>query len=402
MRNGQECEKEGRCYSGQCQKRSDQCKKFFGKTAKVNEECMEAANNKTRGDYSGNCGEMYLLRESFYECAAPTDYLCGKIQCEHGSATLQQLEYRDVDVRSRTVDGANCKYVDWRKSRDLAGTEMVWYEDRIPQGTPCGPESVCSYKRENIFKTYETFSECISLEELREQNEDYAPCPENCNGRGICNSRGNCHCDKPYGGRSCSDRGYGGSVDSGPMVRHVLDLNMVSYSVVFGLLFLIAFIVLVIYKFHFGRNISEICFYQPCPGKSAVARAKAAQQRNAEASQNLNRNRETTGKPASAASHDVFNQWGDNPNHNIAKSPPKRPKNPAEKHKPVYLQELQTKKPVAVQPTADPFAVSWGDSESEVPPISTDLKKKRAPPNPPAPPKDYETESAPPPLPKDY
>ena len=38
------------------------CKKFFGKAAKVNEECMEEANNKTRGDYSGNCGEMYLIR----------------------------------------------------------------------------------------------------------------------------------------------------------------------------------------------------------------------------------------------------------------------------------------------------------------------------------------------------
>ena len=125
-----------------------------------------------------------------------------------------------------------------------------------------------------------------------------------------------------------------------------------------------------------------------------MARAKAAQQRNAEASQNLNRNRETTGKPTS----DVFNPiWGDNPNQNqnIAKYPPKRPKKPAEK--PVYLQELKTKKPAA-----DPFAVSWGDSDSASSPISSDLKKKRAPPNPPAPPKDYETESAPPPLPKDY
>ena len=58
-RNGEKCEKEGRCYSGQCKKRSDQCKKFFGEKAEVNEACMESANNRTRGDYSGNCGEMY-------------------------------------------------------------------------------------------------------------------------------------------------------------------------------------------------------------------------------------------------------------------------------------------------------------------------------------------------------
>ena len=101
-----------------------------------------------------------------FRCALPRTKhapVLNKLQINLILAMLQQLEYRDVDVRSRTVDGANCKYVDWRQSRDLAGTEMVWYEDRIPQGTPCGTESVCSYKRENVFKTYETFSECISL-----------------------------------------------------------------------------------------------------------------------------------------------------------------------------------------------------------------------------------------------
>ncbi len=41
-------------------------------------------------------------------------------------------------------------------------------------------------------------------------------CPNNCNGNGICNSKGHCHCNKGYDPPDCEDWGVGGSVDSGP------------------------------------------------------------------------------------------------------------------------------------------------------------------------------------------
>jgi len=43
-------------------------------------------------------------------------------------------------------------------------------------------------------------------------------CANDCTGRGVCNSKGNCHCDDGYGGHYCEATGYGGSIDSGPAV----------------------------------------------------------------------------------------------------------------------------------------------------------------------------------------
>lgn len=45
--------------------------------------------------------------------------------------------------------------------------------------------------------------------------------PENCNGKGICNNVGNCHCVPGYGGIRCDIPGYGGSVNSGPATDKV-------------------------------------------------------------------------------------------------------------------------------------------------------------------------------------
>lgn len=43
-----------------------------------------------------------------------------------------------------------------------------------------------------------------------------AQCPNNCNGHGVCNSRGHCHCDMGYSPPHCDYPGPGGSEDSGP------------------------------------------------------------------------------------------------------------------------------------------------------------------------------------------
>ncbi|XP_059579173.1 disintegrin and metalloproteinase domain-containing protein 30-like [Alligator mississippiensis] len=39
---------------------------------------------------------------------------------------------------------------------------------------------------------------------------------EKCNGQGICNSNGNCHCDFGWAPPYCTEKGSGGSLDSGP------------------------------------------------------------------------------------------------------------------------------------------------------------------------------------------
>lgn len=42
-------------------------------------------------------------------------------------------------------------------------------------------------------------------------------CRGGCSGHGVCNSRGNCHCDAGYSPPDCSLPGLGGSVDSNVM-----------------------------------------------------------------------------------------------------------------------------------------------------------------------------------------
>lgn len=394
-RNGEKCEHSGRCLDGRCMKRSDQCKNFFGASAKVNEVCMEAANNRT-GDKTGNCGEYYsnnyYRRENFYDCQDSDDYLCGKIQCEKGSAVPQQIEFRDVDVVTRP--GTTCKYLDWSNSRGIAGTDSGFNTDRMALGTPCGEDSVCNTKYKNSLQSSDSISRCVPLSELWVADE-WGSCPNNCNGQGKCNSRGNCHCEKGYGGADCSKRGYGGSVDSGPMIRHVLDENMVMYSAIFGAILIILVISALVAKFHFGRNFVEICYYQPCPGKSRAGQFSQP------------------AKLTKTSSADPFNQSGrrpkidnsgDNSNLGIYMSMTVVPKSIPEKNisKPPARPPKPTTSQVRanltmIQPATDPFEVDWGSQAV--------IRPAPPPPKPPTPPKpDYVVSSAAPPapLPKDY
>lgn len=42
-------------------------------------------------------------------------------------------------------------------------------------------------------------------------------CPEGCNGNGVCNNKGHCHCMKGFAPPTCKHPGIGGSEDSGPI-----------------------------------------------------------------------------------------------------------------------------------------------------------------------------------------
>ena len=53
---------------------------------------------------------------------------------------------------------------------------------------------------------------CMSVDSLRAA----VPHVCNCNGHGVCNTKGNCHCDLGYAPPLCNSPGVGGSADSGP------------------------------------------------------------------------------------------------------------------------------------------------------------------------------------------
>lgn len=54
---------------------------------------------------------------------------------------------------------------------------------------------------------------CIEVSALRAKKKS---CPNDCNGNGVCNSKGNCHCKIGYAPPNCDEPGPGGSDDSGP------------------------------------------------------------------------------------------------------------------------------------------------------------------------------------------
>lgn len=55
---------------------------------------------------------------------------------------------------------------------------------------------------------------CMSVDALRKMSPD--SCPQDCNGNGVCNSKGHCHCEHGYAPPLCNYPGHGGSSDSGP------------------------------------------------------------------------------------------------------------------------------------------------------------------------------------------
>lgn len=54
---------------------------------------------------------------------------------------------------------------------------------------------------------------CMPVDSLR---RDVNKCPEDCNGNGVCNSMGHCHCKDGFAPPFCQYPGPGGSEDSGP------------------------------------------------------------------------------------------------------------------------------------------------------------------------------------------
>lgn len=57
---------------------------------------------------------------------------------------------------------------------------------------------------------------CISVAALRASMFENEPCPNNCNGNGVCNNLGHCHCNRGFRPPDCLQPGVGGSEDSGP------------------------------------------------------------------------------------------------------------------------------------------------------------------------------------------
>ncbi|XP_054829220.1 disintegrin and metalloproteinase domain-containing protein 15 [Eublepharis macularius] len=166
------------CYGGACPTYMEQCQEVWGPdSVPVSDACMASLNG--RGDLEGHCGQ--LPNGSYIPCAQ-RNARCGRLQCHGGSANITKQDKIGVSPA--------CPHNTPPPANDILDLAMV-----LP-GTACGPDKFCIDQR------------CQDLPALK-----FPVCL--CNGHGVCNNNGNCHCLSGWTPPDCQSRGQGGSIDSG-------------------------------------------------------------------------------------------------------------------------------------------------------------------------------------------
>ncbi|XP_049278949.1 zinc metalloproteinase-disintegrin-like BmMP [Anopheles funestus] len=241
IRDTSPCRKgEAYCYRGECNTRDTQCRRLWGPSARSGlEVCYETNVN---GTVFGNCGND-LATDKYEPCAAH-DLHCGLLHCTHQSEKLEYgveayakrtaTKYQHYGPRG-TVRTTICNAVIVDLGLDVVNPGLV------PDGTKCGTGRMCFHQQ------------CVAISRLQEEQDIGDECPENCNGNGVCNSEGHCHCHPGYAPPFCDSPGIGGSIDSGPAERNAnnvqdLILKVFVPAITIGGILIICSIILLIVK----------------------------------------------------------------------------------------------------------------------------------------------------------
>ncbi|XP_033162547.1 disintegrin and metalloproteinase domain-containing protein 12 [Drosophila mauritiana] len=184
------------CFHGTCRSHSNQCRILWGPTGDNSEHCY---NKNTGGNRLGNCG-YNRLNKTYLSCEEQ-HVNCGMLHCIHLNERLE-FGMESAAELSHSYISHDRKIVACRTALVDLGLQTT-DPGLTPNGAKCGVDKMCVDQR------------CLPVATVRQTGMG-KPCPEDCNGNGICNSRGHCHCDVGFGGESCSKAGSGGSPDSGP------------------------------------------------------------------------------------------------------------------------------------------------------------------------------------------
>ncbi|XP_058837035.1 uncharacterized protein LOC131693324 [Topomyia yanbarensis] len=184
------------CYKGSCRSQNDQCRLLWGPTGKTSEQCYKKNEEGTR---HGNCGYNRVKNE--YVKCDEGDVYCGMLHCRHLNERLE-FGMESVAILSHSFMTYNGSVIPCRSAIVDLGLQKV-DPGLAPDGARCGEGKMCLNQI------------CMPVASLRTQGSGIE-CPENCNGNGICNSEGHCHCSKGFAPPLCNSPGNGGSEDSGP------------------------------------------------------------------------------------------------------------------------------------------------------------------------------------------
>uniref|UniRef100_A0A182R883 Disintegrin and metalloproteinase domain-containing protein 12 n=1 Tax=Anopheles funestus TaxID=62324 RepID=A0A182R883_ANOFN len=184
------------CYRGTCRSQNDQCRLLWGPTGKSSEQCYVKNEDGSR---HGNCGYNRVKNE--YVKCDEADVHCGMLHCRHLNERLE-FGMESVAILSHSFMTYNGSVIPCRTAIVDLGLQKV-DPGLTPDGAKCGEGKMCLNQM------------CMSVEKLRASGSG-AACPENCNGKGVCNSEGHCHCESGFAPPLCNLPGHGGSLDSGP------------------------------------------------------------------------------------------------------------------------------------------------------------------------------------------
>ncbi|XP_048390396.2 disintegrin and metalloproteinase domain-containing protein 23-like isoform X1 [Stegostoma tigrinum] len=174
---------QGRCFSGECKTRDNQCKLIWGSKARGSDKlCYEKLN--TEGTEKGNCGKD---GEKWLQCSKH-DVFCGYLLCS-GVSRVPRIG-RLLGEITPTSFYHQGKLVDCSGSHVIMddGTDLGYVED----GTPCGPSMMCMDRRCQPIHSF-NISSCPS-----------GSATKICSGHGLCSNEATCICEGTWAGTDCS------------------------------------------------------------------------------------------------------------------------------------------------------------------------------------------------------
>ncbi|VDD81814.1 unnamed protein product [Mesocestoides corti] len=215
------------CIRGGCNAPDEWCRVLWGNTATAaGPGCVEynlLRNQNQAVDDVANCGRLRPQSDERWKemsqwprkaCKDWADAECGRLWCTHRNEKAMlmgwQEQKRRVDPHSQRtcvalvydpVDPLQQDAISQKTGYPSPGwgdaASVTQDAGMVPDGTPC-QRGMC-YN-----------GTCIGKDDLPFRKT----C--NCNSNGVCNNRGNCHCNIGYAPPDCTQSGNGGSIDSGP------------------------------------------------------------------------------------------------------------------------------------------------------------------------------------------